>query len=303
MALRSRRNGGNGLDAWPGYVDALSTLLMVIIFVLMVFVLAQGFLTVALSGRDKALDQANRQLAELTDAMALEKVQTGTLRQSVSQLGRDLTVATNERDRLAQRVAEATQALRAAAAVQAGLVNQIAEQERDAQANRLAIEAKLSDLNRLADEVRALSALRDELQQQLKVSTAATTAEKQQQEATQSQLLEAGRLLGAARNRVADLQRQIDSMQAAAAELNKTVVADKATIELKLGDIAKLADQVRALTALRDELEKQARTAVARAMTEEQLRAAAMAQLADEKRLGETARAQLALLNQQIAEL
>ena len=140
MALRSRRNGGNGLDAWPGYVDALSTLLMVIIFVLMVFVLAQGFLTVALSGRDKALDQANRQLAELTDAMALEKTQTGTLRQSVSQLGRDLTVATNERDWLAQRVAEATQALRAAAAVQVGLANQIAEQERDAQANRLAIE-------------------------------------------------------------------------------------------------------------------------------------------------------------------
>ena len=42
MAARVRRHGGNGLDAWPGYVDALSTLLMVIIFVLLVFVLAQA---------------------------------------------------------------------------------------------------------------------------------------------------------------------------------------------------------------------------------------------------------------------
>ena len=54
MALsRGRRSHqGSGLEAWPGYVDALSTLLMVIIFVLLVFALAQGFLSVALSTRD-----------------------------------------------------------------------------------------------------------------------------------------------------------------------------------------------------------------------------------------------------------
>ena len=66
MAGRMRRRDSNGLDAWPGYVDALSTLLMVIIFVLLVFVLAQAFLSVVLSGRDKALDQVKSQLAELT---------------------------------------------------------------------------------------------------------------------------------------------------------------------------------------------------------------------------------------------
>ena len=46
MPLTTRRRGDNGLSAWPGYVDALSTLLMVIIFVLLVFVLAQAFLSV-----------------------------------------------------------------------------------------------------------------------------------------------------------------------------------------------------------------------------------------------------------------
>ncbi len=42
-------------DIWPGFVDVLSTLLLVIIFLLVVFVLAQYFLTHALSGRYEAL--------------------------------------------------------------------------------------------------------------------------------------------------------------------------------------------------------------------------------------------------------
>jgi chemotaxis protein MotB len=56
MASRTRRH----LDIWPGYVDVLSTLLMVIIFTLMVFVIAQFFLSQALSGRDQALSSARR---------------------------------------------------------------------------------------------------------------------------------------------------------------------------------------------------------------------------------------------------
>ncbi|MGC8469033.1 MAG: peptidoglycan -binding protein, partial [Acetobacteraceae bacterium] len=66
MALPLRRRGENGLNPWPGYVDALSTLLMVIIFVLLVFVLAQAFLAAALSGSDKELARLNRQIAALS---------------------------------------------------------------------------------------------------------------------------------------------------------------------------------------------------------------------------------------------
>src|SRR3978361_378948 len=98
MARRVRRHGGNGLDAWPGYVDALSTLLMVIIFVLLVFVLAQAFLSVALSGRDRALDRVNRQMAELSDMLALERGRSAELQVSIAQLNRDLQGATAARD-------------------------------------------------------------------------------------------------------------------------------------------------------------------------------------------------------------
>src|SRR5271163_3271100 len=105
MALRRRGSQGDAMNPWPGYVDALSTLLMVIIFVLLVFVLAQAFLSVALSGRDQALDRVNRQMAELSDMLSLERGRTAELRVSISQLNRDLQGTTAARDTLAQQLA------------------------------------------------------------------------------------------------------------------------------------------------------------------------------------------------------
>src|SRR5215472_3359924 len=104
MALR-RRGIGEGLSAWPGYVDALSTLLMVIIFVLLVFVLAQAFLSVVLSGRDKQLDRVNRQLAEVSDMLSLERGRGADLQQSIAQLNRELSAASTARDTLSQQLA------------------------------------------------------------------------------------------------------------------------------------------------------------------------------------------------------
>ncbi|MBE7212729.1 MAG: peptidoglycan-binding protein, partial [Gluconacetobacter diazotrophicus] len=78
--------GSNGLDAWPGYVDALSTLLMVIIFVLLVFVLSQAFLGVALNGRQTALDKLSSQMARLNELLSLEKSKGHALELSVATL-------------------------------------------------------------------------------------------------------------------------------------------------------------------------------------------------------------------------
>ena len=105
MALTVRRRGDNGLSAWPGYVDALSTLVMVIIFVLLVFVLAQGFLSVVLTGRDKQLDRVNRQLAEVSDMLSLERGRSADLQQSISQLNSELAAASGERNSLSQQLA------------------------------------------------------------------------------------------------------------------------------------------------------------------------------------------------------
>jgi chemotaxis protein MotB len=241
MAGRVRRNhGGNGLDAWPGYVDALSTLLMVIIFVLLVFVLAQAFLTVTLSGRSSQLDKANQQLAALADALSLERGKTSDLQMSVSQLGKELTARSAERDKLSSQLADANLAIQAATAANARLQSRLA----DTSGQATAAQAQLAD----------------------------------------------------AQNQLAEMKRQI-------AELDKSVAISKDTLQAKLSDLAKLAEQSRALAALRDELEKQAQDSAARAMTEQQRREAVQVQLADEKKLGDSARAQIALLNQQIDQL
>ena len=104
MSLRRRGGGGDALNPWPGYVDALSTLLMVIIFVLLVFVLAQAFLSVALTGKDRALDRLNRQMAELSDMLSLERGHGGELEAAVAGLSRDLKASNTARDLLAGQV-------------------------------------------------------------------------------------------------------------------------------------------------------------------------------------------------------
>jgi len=70
MALaRSRRE--RGIDYWPGFVDALSTLILGIVFLLSVFVVVQFFLSQEVSGKDTALQRLNAQLAQLTEMLSL----------------------------------------------------------------------------------------------------------------------------------------------------------------------------------------------------------------------------------------
>ena len=104
MSLRRRATAG-GMEAWPGYVDALSTLLMVIIFVLLVFVLAQAFLGVALSRRDAALQKVSRTLAQVSQALSLEKGKASKLEIAVSQLSHQLTASRAAEASLSQQLA------------------------------------------------------------------------------------------------------------------------------------------------------------------------------------------------------
>ena len=73
MASRSLRNRlGESANIWPGFVDVLATLLIVIIFVLMVFTVSQIYLSDAISGRDKALQQLRTQISELSKILQSE---------------------------------------------------------------------------------------------------------------------------------------------------------------------------------------------------------------------------------------
>ena len=271
MSLR-RRGGSDALNPWPGYVDALSTLLMVIIFVLLVFVLAQAFLSVALTGKDRALDRLNRQMSELTDLLSLERGRGAQLQASVAGLTRDLQAATAARDQFHVQIDQ----------LQASLADSRARSDALAtERDRLA--AQLAD-NTL--QAQSATVRQQQLQQQLADTAGKADATSQAASRTAADLADARRQLAQARD-----------------ELAKTVSADKATVEARLADIARLNDQVRALSALRDDLQAQAGAAAAKTVTAEQARAALAAQLADEQTLSDSARAQLALMNQQVQQL
>jgi chemotaxis protein MotB len=105
MALsRSRRY--EAVNYWPGFVDALSTMLLVIIFLLSVFMLAQFFLSQEVTGKDEALVKLNRQIEELTNLLALERTQKGADEAKISTLSATLEAAEQEQKRLRDAASE-----------------------------------------------------------------------------------------------------------------------------------------------------------------------------------------------------
>jgi chemotaxis protein MotB len=102
---RNRRE--RSVDYWPGFVDALSTLVLGIIFLLTVFVVVQFFLSQEVAGKDTALDRLNTQVAQLTDLLALEKTGKVDLEEEIARLRAGLSGVESERDRLKAAVAGA----------------------------------------------------------------------------------------------------------------------------------------------------------------------------------------------------
>ena len=100
-------------SAWPGYVDALSTLLIIVIFVLPVLGLSQGFLSAALSGRDEALATLNRRVAALTEELALERREVAGLEARRAALARALAEAETARGAEVGTLAAEIEGLRA----------------------------------------------------------------------------------------------------------------------------------------------------------------------------------------------
>ena len=99
MAL-ARRGRERTVDYWPGFVDALSTLILGIVFLLSVFVIVQFFLSQEVTGKDTALARLNAQLTQLTELLSLEKVGKSNLEDSLASLRANLATTESERDRL-----------------------------------------------------------------------------------------------------------------------------------------------------------------------------------------------------------
>jgi len=119
---RGRRLRQN-VDIWPGFVDAMATLLMVLIFVLLVFVLAQFFMGNALTGRDQALSRLHAEMASLVEQLSLEKSKSADVKADLTRLQDRLQASLAERDNLLTSLDEERQ-LSDTARSQADLLNQ-----------------------------------------------------------------------------------------------------------------------------------------------------------------------------------
>ena len=105
MAVGSRRQRA-APDIWPGFVDAISALLIIMIFVLIVFALAQFFLSADLSNRNDALKRLNLEVAELAEMLSIERSANSDLRDNLSQMSIQLATSIADRDRLSNQLGE-----------------------------------------------------------------------------------------------------------------------------------------------------------------------------------------------------
>jgi chemotaxis protein MotB len=137
MALARSRRGESGMNYWPGFVDALSTLILSIIFILTVFVVVQFYLQQEMAGKDTALTRLNAQVAELTELLSMEKTGKAGLEDQLAQLQASLATAQSDRDKfkgLADGAAAATGAAQGRVSELSGQV----EGEKKISANALA---------------------------------------------------------------------------------------------------------------------------------------------------------------------
>ncbi|KPF83935.1 hypothetical protein IP70_17180 [alpha proteobacterium AAP38] len=195
--VRRRGSRGEQVDIWPGWVDALSSLTMVVIFLLMVFVLGQFYLTSALQGRDRQLADLQSRVAQLADALALERDSNARMQADFGQLTDRLRATLAEKEALQARLAAMGGTADAAATADervAGLTRDLEEERKISAAAR----------NEVALLNQQIAALRAQLQQ-LVTSLDASEAKAKEQEV---QIAELGKRLNAAlAGKVAELAR------------------------------------------------------------------------------------------------
>lgn len=297
MAI-GRRAQRQGLDFWPGFVDALATLLIVIIFLILVFVLAQFYLGQALTGRDTALARLDAQLAQLTDQLSMERRTAADLRANVTRLTADLQSSIAARDQAAARLAavlgerdvatgkaadaearlsvEAQRFLelqadrnRLAAALAAAEVRTTdvgerlasAQGERDKLASGLA--DALAERERLKQEIAALAKTRADLE--ARVTQLAASSEAQQRDLTRDLTAERDRAkslaerLSTAEERTVLAQKQL--AETLAVNMSRTSTEDTAQVRVDQlnQQIMGLRDQLARVTAALDLAEAQGR--------------------------------------------
>lgn len=246
MALGRRRRIQQD-NIWPGFVDALATLLMVIIFLLMIFVLAQVFLSETLSGSENKLDKLSTQMSELSELLNLERKANEDLRDNMSSLSSELQASVRLRDDLSGR-------LESLEKDNQQINEKLADAYKTIEADRETIELKLAQLAKMSADVQALEALRDELKKEIQ-QQAKSLETKDRKLIEERELAESARAQNALMNQqLAALRQQLAAIEEAL-EASEALNEDQKTQIRSLGKRlnAALATKVQELSKYRSE--------------------------------------------------
>lgn len=255
MALARRQRSNQ--DIWPGFVDALASLLMVIIFLLMIFVVSQLYLNEELVGRDKALERLQGRVAELADMLALERESAAELRTNLNSVTEQLRASLTRQDELESQIfelrgenASLASELDAARSENSDLLNRltIAEDESLSRQQRIAdLETQLEDAQgQIADLEQSRATVSKDLEDAYKV----IAADQERIMAQLSELAKLEREIQALISLRDELQGRLAEEALALDESEKELIASRAEAALLNDQIQALNDQIAELNSL-----------------------------------------------------
>ena len=201
---------------WPGFVDALATLLMVIIFVLMVFVLIQANLAYRVSGQDATLGEMRQQLASLSELLNIERRASADLAADLAQLQIQLETSNINKNSLAAQLSALQAALGTRNSELTALSAKQAETEAALTAARDALDERLRALQMVEGQL-ALTEARDRTRQQTIIDLEAETNASQAEVAQMTLVL-------------ARLRQRVEELTALLAEKDRQAKEDKVAI-------------------------------------------------------------------------
>lgn len=246
MARRTRRPG---IDVWPGFIDALAQLVMVIVVLLLIFTAGQFYLNQALSGRDEALQRLTQQLNELTDLLSLEKRSNQELRLNLSQLSTQLQQANADRDSLTTRVAELAARADEATARANRVGGDLADMQKLVGVDKDKVELQVRQIASLQNDIEALQKLRVELEAKVTSLAAQLQINEKDLTAARDRSKELEARLSTAQERTALAQKEID-------DRDVRLRQSREQVDLLNQQIAALREQLQKLAAALDISEK-----------------------------------------------
>ncbi len=245
MTIQSRNSSRSG-SIWPGYVDVLSALLMVVIFVLLIFTLSQFVFSYILSDQSSELQELHSQINEINELLGLERQKNEELSGRVAALSDQVATLSTER---------------------AGLQQQVNTLEQRRIEDREKMEAQLRTVASLQQDIDALRKVRSELESQIASADAALAEERKmsgalrdRSKALQARLAEAGERTLLAQQEIEKRDIRIEALSALVNQQEQSIDKQQRLTADARAEVALLKER---LAQLRDHL-AEIRTALSR---------------------------------------